>query len=126
MLFGSVSANLWKFRIAVSKSFSRSASIPSSYRVRCSGHAVMVSRSRCHFCRTCGCNLFAYDDDETTLFYVDLPTLDGGVDPRHPKDMESHIYMRSKAEWEYVSDAIPHFDKEGPGEIITAIQKTET
>lgn len=78
------------------------------------------------FCRTCGCNLFAYDDDETTLFYVDLPTLDGGVDPSHPKDMESHIYMKSKAEWEYVSDAIPHFDKEGPGEIITAIQKTET
>ncbi len=77
------------------------------------------------FCRICGCNLFAYDDDETTLFYVDVPTLDGGVDPGHPRDREYHGYMRSRAEWEHVSDAIPHFEKDVPGEIITAIQKPE-
>ena len=77
------------------------------------------------FCSTCGCNLFAYDDDEANLFYVDIPTLDGGVDPGHSRDMESHIYMGSRAEWEHVSDAIPHFEKDGPGEIITEIQKAE-
>ncbi len=77
------------------------------------------------FCRTCGCNLFAYDDDETTLFYVHVSTLDDGVDPGHPKDMESHGYMRSRAEWEHVSDAIPHFEKDVPGEIITESQRTE-
>ena len=77
------------------------------------------------FCGTCGCDLFAYDDNETVLFYVHVSTLDDGVDPGHPKDMESHAYMRSKAEWEYVSDAIPHFEKDGIGEIITEIQKID-
>ena len=77
------------------------------------------------FCCTCGCNLFEYDDNETTLFYFNPATLDGGVDPGHPREMESHIYMRSKAEWEHVSDVIPHFERDGPGEIITGVQKTE-
>ena len=79
-----------------------------------------------HFCSICGCNLFGYDDDETNLFYVELPTLDGGVNPGHPQEMESHIYMGSRAEWEHVSDAIPQYEKEGPGEIITEFQKAET
>ena len=77
------------------------------------------------FCRTCGGALFGYDEDEEAFFYVHLPTLDGGVDPGHPKDLESHTYMGEKAEWEHVSESIPHYEKEGPGEIITAIQKEE-
>jgi len=77
------------------------------------------------FCRTCGCNLFASDDDETTVFFVHVSTLDGGVDPGHPKDMESHVYMRSKAEWEHVSDAIPHFERDGPGDIISESQRLD-
>lgn len=71
------------------------------------------------FCRTCGCKLFAYDDDETTLFYLDLPTLDDGLDPGHPREMESHIFMSSRAKWEHVSDVIPHYEAEDPREIIT-------
>ena len=78
------------------------------------------------FCRTCGCGLFGYDDNDEVYFYVHLPTLDGGVDPGHPKDMESHTYMGERAEWEFVSDELPHFEKEGPGEIITAIQRNES
>jgi len=78
------------------------------------------------FCSTCGCNLFAYEDGESTFFYVDLPTLDGGEDPGHPREMESHIYVKSKANWEHVSDAIPHYEKDGPGEIITEVQRKKT
>ena len=78
------------------------------------------------FCRTCGCQLFGYEDGEAALFYVDVATLDGGIDPGHPREMESHIYMRSRAEWENVSDAVPHFQTDGPGEIITETQKSET
>jgi hypothetical protein len=70
------------------------------------------------FCRTCGCNLFAYDDDDTTFFLVNLPTLDGDLEPGHPKDMESHIFMSSRATWEHVSDVIPHYEAEDPREII--------
>ena len=70
------------------------------------------------FCRTCGCNLFAYDDDDATFFLVDLPTLDGDLEPRHPKDMESHIFMKSRATWEHVSNAIPHYEAEDRREII--------
>ena len=73
------------------------------------------------FCRTCGCNLFAYDDDDTTFFLVDLPTLDSGLDPGHPREMESHIFMRSRATWEHVSDVIPHYEAEDPREIITEV-----
>lgn len=71
------------------------------------------------FCRTCGCNLFAYDDEDATLFYVDLPTLDDGQDPGHPREMESHIFMNSRAAWEHVSDAIPHYQAGDPRAIIT-------
>lgn len=78
-----------------------------------------------HFCSSCGGVLFGFDDDEETMFYVHVPTLDGGVDPGHPGDMESHTYMGEKAEWEHVSEALPLFEKEGLGEIITAIQKDE-
>jgi len=78
-----------------------------------------------HFCSTCGGALFGYDEDDDIYFYVHLPTLDGGVHPGHPKDMESHTYMEEKAEWEFVSNELPHFQKEGPGEIITAIQRDE-
>lgn len=70
------------------------------------------------FCRTCGCNLFAFDDDDDIYFYVDLPTLDGGQDPGHPREMESHIFMSSRATWEHVSDAVPHFEAEDPREIV--------
>ena len=78
------------------------------------------------FCGNCGCVLFDYDDDETNLFYVHVSTLDGGLNPGHPKNMESHTYIGSKAKWEHVSEAIPHFEKDGPGEIITAVQKTDS
>ena len=70
------------------------------------------------FCRTCGCNLFAYDDDDTTFFLVNLPTLDGDLAPGHPIDMESHIFMSSRAKWEHVSDDIPHYEAEDPREIL--------
>jgi hypothetical protein len=70
------------------------------------------------FCRTCGCNLFAYDDDDTTFSLVNLPTLDNDQDPAHPKEMESHIFMSSRATWEHVSDVIPHYDSEDPRDII--------
>jgi hypothetical protein len=70
------------------------------------------------FCRTCGCNLFAYDDDDTTFFLVNLPTLDSNLEPGHPREMESHIFMKSRAAWEHVSDEIPHFEAEDPREIL--------
>ena len=71
------------------------------------------------FCRTCGCNLFAYDDDDSTYFLVNVPTLDSGVDPGHPCEMESHIFMGSRAEWEHVSDDILQYEAADPRELIT-------
>jgi hypothetical protein len=70
------------------------------------------------FCRTCGCNLFAYFEDDS-LFLVNLPTLDDGQDPGHPEAMESHIFMRSRAKWEHVSDVVSHYEAEDPREILT-------
>ena len=70
------------------------------------------------FCRTCGCNLFAYDDDDTTFFLGNLPTLDSDLEPGHPREMESHIFMKSRATWEHVSDDVPHYEAEDPREIL--------
>ena len=78
------------------------------------------------FCRTCGCNLFAYYDDDITLFLVDVPTLDNGLDPGHPREMESHIFMSSRAKWEHVSDLVPHYEAEDPREILSEESKAET
>ncbi len=60
-----------------------------------------------HFCRTCGCYLFAYEDSESNLMYFAPATLDGGRHPGHAPGTESHIYVRSKAEWEVIGDGLP-------------------
>lgn len=70
------------------------------------------------FCRTCGCLRFGYDDDETTLFYLHVTTFDGGKDPGHRKEIESHEHKLSKVEWVHVSDAIPQFETDDPRGII--------
>lgn len=76
-----------------------------------------------HFCKTCGCHLFAYEDSEKELMYFFPATLDGGVHPGHPADKESHIYVGSRAEWETIGGNLPQYDTTSPDEIITGIQK---
>ncbi len=65
-----------------------------------------------HFCRTCGCDLFADLVDELECRLFAPATLDGGVHPGHPEDKESHIYVGSKAGWETISDGLPQFETE--------------
>lgn len=75
------------------------------------------------FCRTCSCYLFAYEDSEADLMYFAPATLDGGRHPGHPPGSESHIYLRSKCEWEQVADDLPKYQAESPDEIVTGIQR---
>jgi hypothetical protein len=77
------------------------------------------------FCRTCSCYLFAYEDGETELMYFAPATLDGGRHPGHAPASESHIYVRSKAEWEVIGDGLPQFEAASPDEIETELQRTE-
>ncbi|TFH12160.1 MAG: GFA family protein [Lentisphaerales bacterium] len=77
------------------------------------------------FCKTCGCHLFAYEDSEPTLMYVSAATLDGGAHPGHPPDKESHVYMRSKAQWDRTADDLIKYSTTSPDEIITGLQKAE-
>lgn len=77
------------------------------------------------FCKTCSCYLFAYEDSEPNLMYFAPATLDGGRHPGHPPGSESHIYMKSKCEWEQVSDDLPKYQEASPDEIVTALQRYE-
>ena len=78
------------------------------------------------FCRTCSCYLFAYEDSETDLMYFAPATIDGGRHPGHAPGTESHIYLRSKCEWEQVADDLPKYDAESPDEIVTGLQRIES
>lgn len=77
------------------------------------------------FCSGCGCCLFAYEDSEDELMYFAPATLDGGVHPGHDPASESHIYVRSKAEWEVIGDGLPQHPTVSPDEIITDLQRRE-
>ncbi len=72
------------------------------------------------FCRTCGCPLFMLQDDTPDLVYFAAATLDGGRHPGHPREMEAHIYVSSKAEWEAIADDLPQFEGEAEGIGIVA------
>ena len=43
----------------------------------------------------------------------------------HPPDKESHIFMRSKAEWDRTADELAKYETTSPDEIITGLQKAE-
>ena len=75
---------------------------------------------RRQFCRTCGCPLFMLQDDTPDITYFAAATLDGGKHPGHPRDMECHIHVGSKAEWETIADDLPQFDTEAEGIGILA------
>ncbi len=77
------------------------------------------------FCRTCSCYLFAYEDSEPDLMYFAPATIDGGRHPGHPPGSESHIYLRSKCEWELVADDLPKYDAASPDDIVTDLQRRE-
>ena len=72
------------------------------------------------FCRTCGCPLFMLQDDAPKITYFAAATLDGGKHPGHPRDMECHIYVGSKVEWETIADDLPQFEAEAEGIGIVA------
>lgn len=77
------------------------------------------------FCKTCSCYLFAYEDTETDLMYFAPATIDGGKHPGHQPGSESHIYLRSKCEWEQVADDLPKYQAESPDEIVSDLQRGE-
>ena len=77
------------------------------------------------FCRTCSCYLFAYEDSEPDLMYFAPATIDGGRHPGHPPQSESHIYLRSKCEWEQVGDDLPKYEAASPDDIVTDLQRAE-
>lgn len=76
-----------------------------------------------HFCGNCGCHLFGYEDSDQKLMYFLPATLDEGAHPGHPVDKESHIYVRSMAPWERLTDDLPQYATTSPDEIITALQR---
>ncbi len=71
-----------------------------------------------HFCKTCGCHLFVYEDSEPRLMYFHPATLDGGVHPGHPAGKECHVYVGSKVEWETICGNLPQYDTMSPDDDL--------
>jgi hypothetical protein len=64
--------------------------------------------SKRHFCRTCGCNVLAWNDSDPGKVWVVTPTLDGGADPGG-LDAAYHIFVGHKAAWYEIADELPQW-----------------
>ncbi len=70
-----------------------------------------------HFCRTCGCHLFAEHDQKPGVMWYMPSTLDEGANPGHPVESEKHIFVASKLPWERITDDLPRYDEYAPAEV---------
>ena len=61
-------------------------------------------KHRC-FCRTCGCHVFARVDARPEIVLIRAGTLDD--DPGMKPQM--HIWVKAKAPWHEITDAIPQY-----------------
>ena len=62
------------------------------------------------FCGTCGCPLFFESAAEPGYIAFTAATLDGGVHPGHPPEMERHIFVESKLPWYAITDGVPQVE----------------
>jgi len=76
-----------------------------------------------HFCRNCGCHLFAEHDHNPGAMWYMPATLEGGSLPGHPKESEKHIFVGSKSPLETITDDLPQFEAYAPSEISVTSRK---
>jgi len=78
-----------------------------------------------HFCKTCGCHLFAEHDHNPGVMWYMPATLDDGDTPQHPEDSEKHIFVASSSSVERLDDSIPEYDEYAPPESSITSRKTD-
>ncbi len=71
----------------------------------------MPPRIRRQFCSTCGCSLFYFDSEFPNIMFYYPSTLDDGVHPGHSEERDYHVYVGSKADWEFFEDGLPRHDE---------------
>lgn len=64
--------------------------------------------------------MFMLQEDTPEATYFAVATLDGGKHPGHPPEMECHIYVGSRTEWETITDDLPKYETEAEGIGIVA------
>jgi hypothetical protein len=62
------------------------------------------------FCGTCGSQLFWSRDEHPEALAVTLGTIDGDPGGRP----EAHIYVRDRACWFEITDALPQYEEDAP------------
>jgi len=70
-----------------------------------------------HFCRTCGCHLFAESDRKPGVMWYKPAVLEQDAHPGHPKKSEKHIFVSSKAPLETISDGLPQYEGYAPADV---------
>ena len=77
-----------------------------------------------HFCRNCGCHLFAEHEHNPGATWYMPATLEGESTPGHPKESEKHIFVASKSPLETIADGLPQYDEYGPAETSITSRKS--
>ena len=62
------------------------------------------------FCKVCGSNLGAIEEERVTLIFLGTVSGDPGVRPAE------HIFVGSKAPWHEITDDLPQYDEFPPSE----------
>lgn len=78
-----------------------------------------------HFCRSCGCHLFAEHEHNPGVMWYMPATLDDGDTPRHPQGSEKHIFVASRSSIETIDDRIPKYDEYAPPEVSITARKSD-
>jgi len=78
-----------------------------------------------HFCRYCGCHLFAEHDHNPGVMWYMPATLDNGALPQHPSDSEKHVFVASKSPIETIGDGIPQYDEYAPPEFSITVRRDD-
>lgn len=76
-----------------------------------------------HFCKSCGCHLFAEHDHNPGVMWYMPATLDPGAEPEHPQDSEKHIFVTSKSPIEKICGEVPQYDEYAPAEVSITARK---
>ena len=78
-----------------------------------------------HFCKTCGCHLFAEHDHNPGVMWYMPATLDEGDSPQHPTETEKHIFVASSSILEPLSESIQQYDAYAPPEVSITSRKMD-
>ncbi|MEM7281380.1 MAG: GFA family protein [Pseudomonadota bacterium] len=79
-----------------------------------------------HFCKTCGCHLFAEHDHNPGVMWYMPATLERDAHPQHPEETEKHIFVASRSPLETLQGDLPQYDEYAPPDVSVTARKSQS